>query len=209
MMHLKRFWITFAALVVALTTTVAFGTVGGRGIVSTFVSVTTGIIKPPADSASAVQIANASSAATVLDVDTTNFRVGINTAAPGSGSTANVDIVAPTSGQYAIRISNGSAKATAATEFPIFLGSNDAWAGNPFGLNVSVTGAAAIANRSVSLQTVDINSAYGGTLKLNPSGGTVAVGSSTTSGKILCFKDTSGSIGTCSGSYSTGSCTCG
>jgi hypothetical protein len=107
----------------------------------------------------------------------------------------NLTLSQGTTGYPALRMYGPNAKATAATEYPLYIGSNDAWASNPFALEVSVTGAAAIANRSINLQTLDVNSANGGILKLQMSGGSIQTANNiafTVAGKGNEYKDSNG-----------------
>ena len=57
-----------------------------------------------------------------------------------------------------------------------FVGSNEAQGSNPFGLSIYITGAAALANRSIIFQTTDWNSADGGNLILQSAAGNVGIG---------------------------------
>ncbi len=70
-----------------------------------------------------------------------------------------------------------SPKATVATNRAFAVTTNDAT--NPFGLDIRLTGAAALANRAVFMQTTDFNSAGGGNIVLQPQGGNVGIGTAT------------------------------
>jgi hypothetical protein len=72
-----------------------------------------------------------------------------------------------------------SPKTTVAGNVASFLSTNDA--ANPFGLRTMIYGAAAIANRYVTLQTSDYGLVDGGSLILQPSTGYVGIGTTTPS----------------------------
>jgi len=76
---------------------------------------------------------------------------------------------------YKFSISSGFPKTETNGKGLMFIGSNEAIASNPFGLVVTVTGAASIANRYVTLGTTDFGLANGGNLILQ-SVGNVGIG---------------------------------
>jgi len=81
----------------------------------------------------------------------------------------------PTTGQ--MRLAVQFAKTDTSTRNALFVGSNEAVASNPFGVNISVTGhATTLASRYVIFETTDYNSAAGGNLVLQPSTGFVGIG---------------------------------
>src|SRR5579862_5611471 len=101
-----------------------------------------------------------------------NGSVGIGTAKPiisGTGSSPLLQVVAP------------AAQATVATSRAFAITSNDAYVGvgsssNPFGLDVRITGAAALGNRAVYVQTTQFDTQDGGNLLLQPTAGNVGIG---------------------------------
>jgi hypothetical protein len=115
---------------------------------------------------------------------TANFTVQnillVSSAAPANSlvvnSAGNVGLGTsdPTTG--VLRVAVPFAKTNTATHNLAYFGSNEVLASNPFGLNISVTGAAAIANRFVKLETGDYGLAADGNLSLQPSGGRVGIG---------------------------------
>jgi len=68
---------------------------------------------------------------------------------------------------YPFNVTSQFAKTDTSGRGLIFLGSNEAIASNPFGLVVTVTGAASLSSRTVTIGTTDFGLANGGTLNLN------------------------------------------
>ncbi len=75
-----------------------------------------------------------------------------------------------------VRLAVAFAKTDTTNRECLFIGSNEAAASNPFGLDIYVTGAAAMANRKVQFQTTDYGLAAGGSLIFQPDAGNVGVG---------------------------------
>ena len=80
----------------------------------------------------------------------------------------------PSLGLSPLQVSVPVAKATVATTRAFSVTTNDA--ANPFGLDVRLTGAAALANRGVLLQATDFNLSDTGNQLLQPFGGNVTIG---------------------------------
>ena len=98
-----------------------------------------------------------------------------------SGSYFNVGRGADNS--YPFNVTSQFAKTDTSGRGLMFLGSNEAIASNPFGLVVTVTGAASLAGRTVTIGTTDFGLANGGTLNLNNTlyvtGSNIGIGTST------------------------------
>lgn len=71
-------------------------------------TITTATLKPAADSTTAVQIAKANGTTIVVNVDTTNGRVGIGTASPVYALSVNGDIDVGATGSASLRFTGGS-----------------------------------------------------------------------------------------------------
>jgi hypothetical protein len=95
---------------------------------------------------------------TPLAINPGGGNVGIGTSSPGAR----------------LHVGGSSSKASSATSSLLALGTSDA--ANPFGMTISVTGNATLANRRVALQTSDIGSTSGGNLTLQALGGNVGIG---------------------------------
>jgi len=98
-----------------------------------------------------------------------------------SGSYFNVGRGADNS--YPFNVTSQFAKTDTSGRGLMFLGSNESIATNPFGLVVTVTGAASLAGRTVTMGTTDFGLANGGTLNLNNTlyvtGSNIGIGTST------------------------------
>jgi hypothetical protein len=68
------------------------------------------------------------------------------------------------------------AKTNTSFQSVAFLLSNEPLESNPFGLRIGMTGGATLAERNVSLQTTDVNSAGGGNILMQQDGGNVGIG---------------------------------
>jgi hypothetical protein len=97
-----------------------------------------------------------------------------------SGSVLNVG---RTDNGYPFTVSSQFAKTDTTGRGLMFLGSNEAYASNPFGLVVTVTGASTLASRVVQIGTTDFGLANGGLLSLqgllNITGSFVGIGTTT------------------------------
>ncbi len=114
--------------------------------------------------------------------------------------TASTSGILPTK----LNVVANSPKAIVATTRALAVTSNDAAA--PFALDVKVVGAPALVDRAIILQTTDWNSADGGNLLLQPQGGNVGVGTSTTGSKLTVagrIESTSGGVKFPDGSVQT------
>ena len=86
---------------------------------------------------------------------------------------------------YPLSVASPYAKTDTTGRSLAFFSSNEAIASNPFGLFVTITGAATLANRVIQLGTADYGVANGGNLALQASGGNVLIGTTTDAGYKL------------------------
>ena len=98
-----------------------------------------------------------------------------------------------TDDSYKFSISSGFPKTETNGKGLIFFGSNEAITSNPFGLVITVTGAASIANRYVTLGTTDFGLANGGNLILQ-STGNVGIGLNGPGYKLDVYRGSSGVV---------------
>jgi hypothetical protein len=106
------------------------------------------------------------------------------------GGNVGIGRTDPTNAILSVAVPN--AKTTVASANAAMFGTNEAFAGAPFGVTIGVTGAAALANRYVSLATGDFYSAAGGNLVFQPSGGNVGIGTTNPSGALEVVQSTAG-----------------
>jgi hypothetical protein len=86
---------------------------------------------------------------------------------------------------YPLSVASPYAKTDTTGRSLAFFSSNEAIASNPFGLFVTITGAATLANRVIQLGTADYGVANGGNLALQVSAGNVGIGTSTVNSKFI------------------------
>ncbi|NOS70173.1 MAG: SUMF1/EgtB/PvdO family nonheme iron enzyme [Verrucomicrobia bacterium] len=119
-----------------------------------------------------LQMVDRTAGASRLSIDPTG-NVGIGTATPAT----RLHVVSP-----AVKTTGGDTRAFAIlSDDPIgAVGSPN----NPFGLDIRLIGAAALANRAVFVQSTDFNTADGGNILLQPQGGNVGIGTTTPTTKL-------------------------
>jgi hypothetical protein len=115
-----------------------------------------------------------SSGSNIFGNNIANTQVFTGSVLISSGSYFNIGRGADYS--YPLNVTSPYAKTDTTGRGLMFIGSNEAIASNPFGLVVTVTGAASIANRYINLGTTDFGLANGGNLVLQSSGGNVGIG---------------------------------
>jgi len=106
----------------------------------------------------------------ILAIDRSNAGVGIGTDDPTTGI---------------LRVASAFAKTDTSSRNVAFFGSSEPVTGFPFGVNVAVVGAAAIANRYVKFESTDYNLIAGGNLVFQPISGNVGLGGTTTPAEDL------------------------
>ena len=138
----------------------------------------------------ALQAYSGVSTTTNLLLNPSGGNVGIGTTTPGAK--LHIGGSYPFFGTPPIAAQTAVAKTSTSTTGVLALATSDV--ANPFGVTFRLIGAAALANRSVALQTGDIDSADGGNLSLQYQGGNVGIGTTSPGYKLDVAGDIRGSL---------------
>ncbi len=131
------------------------------------------------------------SPAEAFHVGSGNFRTDGNSLLAATGGNVVIGTTDLTNSSV-LRLAVPFAKTDTTARNAAFFSSNEAVGSNPFGLNVSIKGAAALVNRTVFVDTSDFNLGFGGNLVLQQTSGFVGIGTATPT-DILVAQSASGS----------------